>query len=316
MAKQLFSYQFKLDEAPGGTYAVQDAQPGSSGTQAFAADVTIRSTAASGKVLGDQDGEFFRVGTGKAAQVYTFLGNALDGAGNPIGIIAEREGQRFLFTEQQGLQSGNTLSLQTPKADGSGQWSLAKEGPLCFMPGTLVATPTGERLVEGLRAGDEVLTAEGMVAKVRWIGRQTFSRHFGDPARTLPVRIRAGALGDGLPRRDLRVSPDHALMLDGLLVQAGALVNGVTVLRDDEVPESFTYFHVELADHSLILAEGVPAETFIDNVGRMAFDNWAEHEAAGEIPAPMTELALPRVRSARQLPASLRARLGALSEAA
>ncbi len=45
------------------------------------------------------------------------------------------------------------------------------------------------------------------------------------------------------------------------------------------MPASFTYFHVELANHALVLAEGVPAETFVDNVERLAFDNWAEHEA-------------------------------------
>jgi hypothetical protein len=190
----------------------------------------------------------------------------------------------------------------------AGQGDTLAADPVCFMPGTLVATPSGERAVETLAAGDLVLTACGRAAPVRWLGRQTVSTRFADPLRVLPVRIAAGALGEGLPRRDLLLSPDHALLVDGALAQAGALVNGTTVRREAGVPEVFTYWHVELHDHALVLAEGVPAETFIDNVARLAFDNWAEHEAAGS-EAPIAEMALPRAKSARQLPRATRRRL-------
>ena len=65
------------------------------------------------------------------------------------------------------------------------------------------------------------------------------------------------------------------------------------------MPASFTYWHVELAGHSLILAEGVPAETFVDNVDRLGFDNWAEHEALYGREAPVAEMALPRAKARR-----------------
>lgn len=68
---------------------------------------------------------------------------------------------------------------------------------------------------------------------------------------------------------------DRALRALRMLVQAGALVDGETIRREPNVPENFTYWHVELADHGLLLAEGVPAETFVDNDAAMAFDNWA-----------------------------------------
>jgi hypothetical protein len=275
----------------------------------LATEAVARGLDGTKRVLGDQPGERFQIGHGKEAQIFTFVGNATDASGNAIGIVGEKDGSRFLFTDKADLDPTQALTLQTPKADGTGQWSLADKAPLCFMPGTLVATPDGEAPVEALQPGDLVLTSDSHAAPIRWIGRQTIARAFGDPMRTLPIRIRAGALGSGLPRRDLRVSPDHALLLDGVLVQAGALVNGTSILRDPDVPAVFTYLHVELHDHSLVLAEGTPAETFIDNVDRMAFDNWSEHEAISGIPAPMTEMALPRVRSARQLPRSLRARL-------
>lgn len=180
----------------------------------------------------------------------------------------------------------------------------------CFMAGTAVMTPDGEVSIESLKIGDLVALSDGRVAPVSWIGVQTVSTRFADPLRVLPVRVAAGALGEVLPKRDLLISPDHAILLDDVLVQAGALVNGTTITREAQVPEIFRYYHIEIADHSLILVEGVAAETFVDNVSRMAFDNWSEHAE----PAPVKEMQLPRVKSARQLPRALRGRLLALAE--
>ncbi len=201
--------------------------------------------------------------------------------------------------------------------DGSGGapdsvvWTTGIEQVICFYPGTLIATPDGPRAVETLAIGDRVLTHEGAAAPVRWMGRQTVSTRFGDPMRVLPIRIMAGALGEGLPLRDLLVSPDHAVLVGGVLVQAGALVNDATILRQRAVPERFTYHHVELATHALILAEGVPAETFVDNVDRGAFDNWAEHEALyGHLPS-IAEMRRPRAKARRQVPARILAMLDA-----
>lgn len=183
---------------------------------------------------------------------------------------------------------------------------------VCFLAGTTIATPTGAVPVEDLAVGDLVVTADGRIAPVRWVGIQSVVTLFADSLRTFPIRITAGALGEGLPVRDLLVSPDHALMLEGALVQAGALVNGTTIVRETGMPERFTYYHVELEDHSLILAEGVPAETFVDNVTRRRFDNHAEFEALyGETGPTIAEMAAPRVKSARQLPRALRERLSA-----
>ncbi len=189
--------------------------------------------------------------------------------------------------------------------------------PVCFLAGTQIKAPAGDVRVEALAIGDLVLTADGRVAPVRWVGVQTVVTLFADPLRTFPVRITAGAFGDGLPVRDLLVSPDHALFLDGVLVQAGALVNGTTIVRETAMPERFTYFHVELDDHALILAEGVPAETFLDTVTRRRFDNFAQYEALyGDTGPVLTELPTPRIKSARQLPQALRERLAARAAAA
>jgi hypothetical protein len=189
-------------------------------------------------------------------------------------------------------------------------WNAGTGSPACFMAGTAVRTPTGDVLVENLRIGDQLVLADGTTAPVSWVGRSTVHTRFADPLRALPIRIKQDALGEGVPARDLLISPDHALFLDGILVQAGAMINGTTIVREEDVPEIFTYYHVEVADHSLILAENVPAETFVDNVNRMAFDNWEEHRTLFGDNQQIPEMQHPRAKSARQLPPALRARLG------
>ena len=80
-------------------------------------------------------------------------------------------------------------------------------------------------------------------------------------------------------------------------------------MRETRVPATFVYYHVELDDHSLILAENAPAETFVDNVDRMGFDNWDEHEALYPAGRPIDEMPYPRAKARRQVPQSVRAAL-------
>ncbi|MBS7542065.1 Hint domain-containing protein [Ancylobacter oerskovii] len=188
----------------------------------------------------------------------------------------------------------------------------------CFLSGTMIATPTGDVAVEDLAIGDLVLTATGVAVPVKWIGMQTVVSRFGMPERRRPVLVSAGALGADLPARDLKLTADHALLLDGVLVQAGALVNQTTIrhMTTAELGARFTVYHVELENHELVLAEGVAAETFVDNVSRRRFDNYAEFEALyGTERQGTGEMDLPRVKSARQLPIEIRARITAGAEA-
>jgi hypothetical protein len=184
-------------------------------------------------------------------------------------------------------------------------------GTLCFCAGTLIATEHGEVAVEDLVIGDCLITLSGETAPIRWIGVRAVSTRFSDPLRTMPIRIRAGALADRVPRRDLLVSPDHALFIDDVLIQAAALVNGVSITQETHMPDRFFYYHIELEQHALILAEGALTETFVDNVDRMAFDNWAEHRVLFGDNNPIEEMPYPRAKSARQVPRSVRTHLAA-----
>jgi hypothetical protein len=200
-----------------------------------------------------------------------------------------------------GLTTGDSSSL-FKVADSTGALVIT----LCFYPGTKLATPEGEIAVEDIKAGDMLMTANGALP-VRWIGQSHIHTRFADPLRSLPIRITQGALGDGLPMRDLLLSPDHAICIDDMLMQASALVNGTSIVRESNVPEQFTYYHVELASHELLLAEGVPAESFVDNVERTHFHNWDSRIAPAEA---IMEMDMPRAKSARQVPTAIRHRLG------
>ena len=141
---------------------------------------------------------------------------------------------------------------------------------ICFAEGTRIATTRGDVAVETLREDASVLTAAGDVAGVKWIGH----RRFNLAARpdVAPIRFGAGSLGEGVPSRDLLVSPEHAMGLDGKLVPARLLVNGSTITRDTSMA-AITYYHVELPHHDLLLAEGAAAESWLDTGNRGMFAN-------------------------------------------
>jgi hypothetical protein len=236
-------------------------------------------------------GDVATTGTGNSR----YDGTLTDGSGNVVGYVFYIAGKSYVVSD-------SALS-------GTYTYSKAASSTItfCFMAGTNIATPNGEVAVEALKAGDVVSLANGGSAPVTWLGRQSVSPLFADPIRANPIRVKANALADGVPSRDLLVSPDHALLVDGVLVQTAALVNGVSVVRETEMENNFTYYHVEVANHALILAENTPAETFIDNVDRLGFDNWDEHP--GDV--QLVEMDLPRAKSARQVPAGTQARLAA-----
>lgn len=196
-------------------------------------------------------------------------------------------------------------------ADASGTGTDITVQPACYRRGTHIATPQGETPVETLRIGDEVLSISGAARTIRWIGRRTYSREFTAGNRELlPVLIRAGALSDGVPQRDLWVSPNHALFIDGMLIPAWDLINGDSIVQDFAAGD-VAYFHLEFDSHDIILAEGAPAESYVDDESRGQFDNAAEFTLL--YPDAAREPALfcaPRVEEGEELE-SVRRRLAA-----
>lgn len=146
---------------------------------------------------------------------------------------------------------------------GTGQTLTIPSAPVCFLAGTLIETPDGPRTIETLSAGMQVLTLDGGVQDIRWIGRNAVC----GLGKLAPICIRAGALNN---RRDLFVSPNHRILLRSgmaelsfgegdVLVPAKALVNGTTIVR---MPmRRADYLHLMLEEHDLVFSEGIATET-------------------------------------------------------
>jgi hypothetical protein len=183
------------------------------------------------------------------------------------------------------LSAGNVLSVLrsdapavTIQLSGSVALSYAVTGGAtqltvpCFTEGTLIRTPLGDVAVETIQPGMAVTNASGEAQPVIWVGRRQIdcARH-PRPRQVWPIHIDAHAFGPGLPERDLRVSPDHAIYVNEVLIPARCLVNGTTIRQ---VPmDAVSYFHVELPRHDIILAEGLETESYLDTGDRSNFSN-------------------------------------------
>jgi hypothetical protein len=154
-------------------------------------------------------------------------------------------------------------------------------GVRCFGQGTLVLTNDGEVPIDALTVGVPVITLNGAFP-IKWIGRKTLKRNGSEtwhPA-AVPVRVSRFAIDDHTPRRDLYLSEEHALFIDGALIPVKHLVNGRSIVFDNSshLSETLVYYHVELDTHQVMFAEGAPTETFLYTGGTIAWDNFGEYQ--------------------------------------
>ena len=249
-----------------------DGSGGFSTQTTFAVGTTPRSVAI-GDLDGDGSADDLAVANQSSYNVSVLLG---DGSGG--------------FSEQTTFAVGDTpFSVAIGDLDGDGSaddLAVANRRDFnvsvlieCFLTGTRILTNQGEIAVEDLKIGNQVQTADGKLETIKWIGRQTIRpNQVRNPLRGYPVLIKAGALGSSIPCRDLYVSPDHSLFIDGILINAGALVNDISILKTQPT-ETFTYYHIELENHCLLIAEGAAAESYLpQKENREEYENFAEYE--------------------------------------
>ena len=184
-------------------------------------------------------------------------------------FIPVTTGNRFYFTSglQGRLQSVETLNTYFLEADPfSSQTSVP-----CFCRGTMILTETGLVPVERLQVGDKMMTIAGEAKPITWIGhgRRLLT---GKNPEARPLIVRADAIAPGVPLRDLHLTRGHSLYIDGALIPVEFLVNERSILWDVEATE-VEFYHIELEDHDVLLAEGCPAESYRDDGNRGLFDN-------------------------------------------
>jgi hypothetical protein len=177
-----------------------------------------------------------------------------------------------------------TTLLPPSAANALGRRWWKKDGdpdgdPMCFLRGTSIATPAGEVCIEDLQIGDLVQTMRGKAMAIKWIGHHSYRRSGRTwNAGVVPIRVSKHALGESMPHKDLYLSPGHALFVDGDLIRVQDLVNGISIAP--AVPtdgEMIEYFHIVLDAHEVILAEGMPVESFLLDAGsHERFANFAE----------------------------------------
>lgn len=171
-------------------------------------------------------------------------------------------------------------------------------GVPCFVSGTLIRTSRGDRPVEVLKAGDVIATPSGRQRRIIWLGSRSVNCLACEkPQKTWPYRVCAHAFGENRPARDLWLSPDHAVAvscLSDVLIPIKHLDNGATIAQ---VPmDKVTYWHVELEEHDLLVVENLPAESFLDTMGKTIFheDEFERGEEGFTTRSGQPQAALPR----------------------
>jgi len=205
-------------------------------------------------------------GPNSTAELSGSLLDVLNNAGTVIAAFTLQRTDGFTYTQSDFLvntdDNGGTLLFTSGVPDVA-----------CFAAGTHILTAAGEVPVEELRAGDLVpVQVRRGLQPIVWIGqRRVDCRRHPKPAEVWPVRIAAHAFAPGRPHRFLLLSPDHAVFTGNALVPIRYLINGATIAQ---VPvDEVTYYHVELAQHEVLLAEGLACESYLETGNRGAFEN-------------------------------------------
>ena len=202
---------------------------------------------------------------------YTVLAFNINEAGSALQDYGTVEGLAFVGGVGGFPPVGVPLTVMSA-GEGPSQAYGDLATPICFATGTLIATPRGRARVETLRAGDPVLTMDGGYQPIRWIGRRRLSgRDLRANPKLRPVRIRAGALGAGVPDRDLVVSRQHRVLANSVIVSRMLGLRGVLVpaikltgLPGVEVVDDAAqvdYWHFLFDRHHVVWSNGLPTES-------------------------------------------------------
>jgi len=179
----------------------------------------------------------------------------------------------------QSNNGGNSQGGNSQGGNSQGGNSQGGNNHSCFLKGTKISTPSGDRLVQELRIGDEVQTLAGRKT-IKWIGYNKFTKEEGRAWQdgVMPIRVGRFAIDDQTPYRDLYLSPLHCVFFDEALIPVMYLVNETSIIQGTPSEMSaLEYYHVELDTHEVIYAEGALVESY-DGLNRDNFSNVIQYE--------------------------------------
>ncbi|GBR45908.1 Hint domain-containing protein [Neokomagataea thailandica] len=222
-------------------------------------------------------------------------GTAQNGKGRKEFIFQDKDGKYYIVSQNiinlnelkyQYDQNSNTFFVKNPNTG----TNIALTGgdddfDPCFLAGSMIETPEGYKAVETLTANDKIIVlrnGEQTVEAVRWVGKTSRTvrqgRHI--TASNYPVRVLKDALADGVPFKDMLITAEHCLFFNGNFVPVRMLVNNHSIFYDRSIT-SYTFYHVEMENHAIIIADGVLTESYLDtgNINRF-------HEGVQIMPLP------------------------------
>ena len=180
--------------------------------------------------------------------IYATISGKLQQISINIGLGYDPNGFSLASTSSSDTEKGVTYNYPAP----------------CYLAGTLISTPRGPVAVENLTAGDEIIihTPQGGTETdiILATGNRRLTVH--EDGATYPVCVRKDALGEGIPDRDLYITDEHCLFLEGKFIPARMLVNNATILYDNTIRE-YEIFHFVLKNHSVVVANGAYSESFL-----------------------------------------------------
>lgn len=191
-----------------------------------------------------------------------------------------------------GLGYDPSLLALVPNPKSPGLKVLSYAGPTpCFLAGTKILTSAGWTLIENLKIGDKIATftnGENAFSSAEWVGKgETHCNSWlPDDLSGFPVVIMKDALGDNVPHEDIRLTPEHCIFMDGVLIPCRMLVNGMSIYYDKSYLH-YSYYHIKLQNHSIINANGMLTESLADtNHFSRNSDNESSQDAA-DLAAPL-----------------------------
>lgn len=198
-------------------------------------------------------------------------------SGQQTITINDTSGNFVFTTSGTTMTTGSYTSLTSGPlkltADSTGGTNIAA----CFLAGVRILTPDGEVAVESISVGDlvSVVSSGKTVSEpVKWIGSRIVKLSNDAALDAYPVRVCTGAVADNIPHRDLLITSEHCLLVDDVLIPVRMLVNGTSIKVDTSI-EDFSFFHIELEKHAILIANGMKTESYLDTGNRGNFGNIA-----------------------------------------